>query len=82
MEVEDPVGREDIVEEGGLVDLVGPVHMVDTVEVEGPVGMVDIMVAMEGIIAGVEDIVGIMVGMADIMVVMVGSFPDYLSAES
>ena len=84
----------------GLVDLVGPVHMVDIVEVEGQVVkvetvgmagivevedqvvMVDIMVATEGIMAGVEDIGGIMVGMADIMVVMVGSFPDYLSAVS
>jgi len=94
------VGREDIVEEVGLADLVGPVHLVDTVEVEdqvvkvetvpmagivvveGRVGSGDIMVAMEGIMADVEDIGGIMVGMADIMVVMVGSFPDYLSAVS
>ena len=82
MEVEGPVGWEDIVEEGGLVGLVGPVRMVDTVEVEDQVGMVGIMVAMEGNMAGVEDIAGIMVGMADIMVVMVGSFPDYLSAVS
>jgi hypothetical protein len=82
--VEDPVVKEDIVGEEGQVDLVGPVHMEDTVEVEdqvvkvetvpmagiveeeGRVGMVDIM-------AGVEDIVGI-------MGVMVDSYPDYLSA--
>ena len=76
MGVEDPEGREDIVEEVGLVDLVV------TVEVEDQVGMVDIMVAMEGIIPGMEDIGGIMEGMADIMVVMAGSFPDYLSAVS
>jgi hypothetical protein len=50
--------------------------------VEDQAGMVGIMVAMEGNMAGVEDIAGIMVGMADIMVVMVGSFPDYFSAES
>jgi hypothetical protein len=91
--VEDPVGMEDIVEEGGLVDLVSPVHMVDTLEVEDPVGKVETVpmagivevegrVAMEGIMAGVEDIGGIMAGMADIMVDMVGSFPDYLSAVS
>ena len=86
MGVEDPVGRGDIVGEGVLVGLVGPVRMVDTVEVEdqvvkvetvpmagiveeeGRVGMVDIM-------AGVEDIGGI-------MGVMVDSCPDYLSAVS
>jgi hypothetical protein len=37
------------------------------VEVEDQAGMVDIMVATEGIIEGMEDIVGIMVGMVDIM---------------
>jgi hypothetical protein len=80
---------EDIVEEVGLVDPGGPVHMVDTVEVEDQVvkvetvpmaGIVEVegRVGMVDIMAGVEDIGGIMVGMADIMVVMVGSFPDYL----
>jgi hypothetical protein len=71
--VEDPVGMEVIVEEVGLAGLVGPVHMVDTVEVED-------QVVKEGIMAGVEDIGDIMVVMADIMVAMAGSFPDYLSA--
>ena len=54
----------------------------DIVEVGDQVGMVDIMVAIEGIIGGVEGIVGIMVAMVGIMVVMVASFPDYLSAVS
>jgi hypothetical protein len=82
---------EDIVEEVGLAGLVGPVHMVDTVEVEDQVvkvetvpmaGIVEVegQVGMEGIMAGVEDIGDIMVIMADIMVAMAGSFPDYLSA--
>jgi hypothetical protein len=40
---------------------------VGIVEVEDQVGRVDIMVATEGIIAGVEDIAGIMEAMEDIM---------------
>ena len=60
----------------------GPVDIVDIAGVEDPVGTGGIMAATEGIIADVEDIVGITVGMADIMVVMVGSFPGYLSAVS
>jgi hypothetical protein len=80
------VGVEDIVEEVGLVDPGGPVHMVDTVEEEDQVVKVE-TVPMAGIVevegqVGMEDIGGIMVGMADIMVVMAGSFPDYLSAVS
>jgi hypothetical protein len=58
------------------------VDIVDIAGVEDPVGTGGIMAATEGIIADVEDIVGITVGMADIMVVMVGSFPGYLSAVS
>ena len=72
----DLVATEGIVGEEGLVD------RGDTVEVEDQVGMVDIMVAIEGMIGGVEGIVGIMVAMVGIMVVMVASFPDYLSAVS
>jgi hypothetical protein len=84
--VEDPVGREVIVEEVGLAGLVGPVPMVDTVEEEDQVVKVE-TVPMAGIVevegqVGMEDIGGIMVGMADIMVAMAGSFPDYLSAVS
>ncbi len=65
-------GRVGLVATEGIV---GEEDLVVTVEVEDQVGMVDILVAMEGIIADVEDIGGIMVG-------MVGSYPDYLSAVS
>jgi hypothetical protein len=50
-----------------VVGRVGLAATEGIVEVEDRVGMVDIMVAREGIMAGVEDIVGIMVGLVDIM---------------
>ena len=77
--MEDRVG---LVATEDIAGVGGPVDMVDTAEVEDPVGREGTTVATEGIIADVEDIVGITVGMADIMVVMVGSFPAYLSAVS
>jgi hypothetical protein len=42
--------------------------LVVTAGVEDPMGLVDMMVAMEGTIAGLVDITGIMAGLVDIMV--------------
>ena len=52
------------------------------VEVEDQVGMADIMVATEGIIAGMGDIVGIMAGMVDIMAEAISTEdPGFLSED-
>jgi hypothetical protein len=72
--VEDPVVMADIV---GEVDLAATVAIV--VE-EALAGIVDIMGAPEGIIAGVVDIVDIMGGMVGTMGDTVGSYPDYFLA--